>query len=93
MSTSMLNRTISRIFLGVLLLASAQFATAAGWVSGTVTAFNPPSSLIVIDGHAFTLSASASNTATKEIRNGQAVRYEADGKLIKRIEMVALPLT
>lgn len=93
MSMSMLNRTIYRICLGVLLLASAQFAAAAGWVSGTVTAFNPLNSSIVIDGNAFTLSASASYTATKEIRSGQAVRYEADGKLIKRIEVVTLPLT
>lgn len=93
MSASILNRTICRIGLGVLLLASAQFATAAEWVSGTVSAFNPLSSSIVIDGHAFTLSASASYTATKEIRKGQAVRYEADGKLIKRIEVVTLPLT
>lgn len=93
MSMSMLNRTIYRIFLGVLLLASAQIAAAAGWVSGTVTAFNPLSSSIVIDGDTFTLSASASYTATKEVRNGQAVRYEADGKQIKRIEVVTLPPT
>jgi hypothetical protein len=96
MSIKLLNRTSGQVFMGVLLAACVQVSAAAEWVSGQVTAINPETGSIEIDGLAFTLTAAARNDArnsSKTLKSGQAVRYEAEGKLIKRIEAITLPPT
>jgi hypothetical protein len=94
MSIKILIRKSSLVLMAALLAASAQISAAAGWVSGQVTAVNLEAGSIEVDGLAFTLSASAKKEAansTKTLKPGQAVRYEAEGKLIKRIELITLP--
>lgn len=93
MSANLFYRTLCQICLGVLLVASVPYAVAAEWLFGTVTTFNPQTRSIGIDGLTFTLTASAGYPTAKEFKRGQAVRYEADGKLIKRIEVIQLPPT
>jgi hypothetical protein len=90
----MLNRKACQVVMGVLLAICAQLSAAAGWVSGQVTAINPETNSIEIDSLAFTLPAAGRYDTTnpiKALKPGQAVRYEADGKFIKRIEVKALP--
>lgn len=94
MSIKILNRKSGQILMGVLLAVCAQISAAAGWVSGQVTAVNLEAGSVEVDGLAFTLTASARKEAansTKTLKPGQAVRYEAEGKLIKRIELITLP--
>jgi hypothetical protein len=91
---NMSNRIVRQLALGVLLAACSPFSAAAGWVSGQVTAINPETNSIEIDSLAFTLPAAGRYDTTnpiKALKPGQAVRYEADGKFIKRIEVKALP--
>lgn len=90
------NRKARQLAFGVLLTACAQISAAAEWVSGRVTSINLATSSIGIDNRVFTLSPDVLYAATppvKTIQPGQSVRYQADGKLIKRIEVVKLPLT
>jgi hypothetical protein len=85
---------ISQAGMVALLSVFASLASAAGWVSGRVNAVNPATQSIKIDGQTFTLAHAASSATASQIRSlkpGQAVRYEAEGKVIKRIEVVKLP--
>lgn len=90
----MLNRKTCRVAVGMLLAVSTQISAAAGWTSGRVTSMNPETKVIGIDDRTFTLSPAALYDMTEPIKAlhpGQAVRFEADGKVIKRIELVKLP--
>lgn len=94
MSISMLNRKICQVTAGILLAACAQISVAAGWVSGRITSMNSETKVIGIDDRTFTVSPAAlydMSDPIKALQPGQAVRFEADGKLIKRIEVVKLP--
>ena len=96
MSFNMLNRKICQIAFGVLLATCVQISAAAEWMSGQVTSINLETKSIGIDDRVFTLSPAALDATTSPVQGlkpGQAVRYEAAGKLIKRIEVVKLPLT
>jgi hypothetical protein len=65
-------------------------------VSGQVTSINLETKSIRINDRVFTLSPAVLYDTTnpvKSLQPGQGVRYEADGKLIKRIEVVKLPPT
>jgi hypothetical protein len=96
MSIKILNRKSSQFLMGVLLAACAQISAAAGWVSGQVTAVNLEAGSVEIDGLAFKLATSARSelsNAGKMLKPGQAVRYEAEDKLIKHIELITLPLS
>lgn len=80
------------LFLAIVGIVPAQ----AGQLIGQVTSVDALRNTIVIDGRAFTLSPDivrASSNPAKTLQPGQAVRYETDGKLIKSIEVVVLPLT
>ena len=93
---NMLNRKACQITFGVLLATCAQISTATEWVSGQVTSINLETKSIGIDARVFTLSPAvlyATPNPVQGLKPGQAVRYEAAGKLIKRIEVVKLPLT
>ncbi|MHB0916230.1 MAG: hypothetical protein ACYC39_08390 [Thiobacillus sp.] len=96
MFLSMLNRKACQVAIGVLLATCAQISAAAEWVSGQVTSINLETKSIGIDDRVFTLSPAvlyATTHPVKALQPGQAVRFEADGKLIKRIEVVKLPPT
>jgi len=96
MSFSMLNRKACQVTFGILLATCAQVSAAAEWVSGQVISINFEAKSIVIDDRVFTLSPAvlyATTSPVKVLQPGQVVRFEADGKLIKRIEVVKLPLT
>ena len=96
MSKSMLKKRLSQAGMAMLLCAFAQLASAADWVSGRVTAVNPATSSIEINGQTFTVSPAASYATSsqfKSLKPGQAIRYEADGRTIKRIEVVKMPPT
>jgi len=82
--------------LGLLLATWGSLAVAAEWMYGKVTSINLERNLIVIDGRTLTLSASEKLSKyyqLKDIKPGQAVRYELVGTSIQRIESVQLPPT
>lgn len=94
MSFNMLNRKACQLAFGVLLVTCTQISAAVEWVSGRVTAINLETKSIGIDDRVFTLSPALLYTTSSPVQGlkpGQAIRYEADGKLIKRIEVVKLP--
>jgi len=96
MSLSIFNKKAGQVAIAVFLATCAQISTAGEWVSGQVTAIDLQTKSIRIDDQIFTLSPSvlyATTSPVKTLRPGDGVRYEAEAKLIKRIEMVKLPPT
>lgn len=94
MSINMFKEKISQLAAGIFLAAWAQISVADGWVSGRITAMSHETKVIGIDDRTFTLSPAALSgisDPSRVLQPGQAVRFEADGKLIKRIEVVKLP--
>jgi hypothetical protein len=94
MLTSTSHFEVRRILLGVLLAVCSHLSIAAEWMSGQITAINPETNSIEIDGRALTLTAAAKYDRTNPIdklKPGLVVRYEADGKFVKRIEVIQLP--
>jgi hypothetical protein len=91
MSMSMVRQKTFIFSLGVLLASSWQFSVAAGWVTGKVTAVYPAKSMIEIDGFTLELPSSGKRelqSKLNEIKVGQAVQYESDGKRLIHIQPV-----
>jgi len=94
MTTNIWVRKFGLLGLGVLLASLSQMSIAADWVYGRVTAYSPQLNQVVINNQSFTFSSAerlALESALKNIQPGQRVRYEADGKTIKRIEVLVPP--
>lgn len=83
-------RKVGELGMVTFLAVFASLAGAAGWVSGRVNAVNLATQTVKIDSQMFTLAPAASSLI-HSLKAGQAVRYEAEGKVIKRIEVVKLP--
>lgn len=96
MFTKSVYRKARFLCLGLLLATWGSLAVAAEWMYGQVTSINLERNIVVIDGRALTLSASEKLSKyhqLKEMKPGQAVRYELVGTSIQRIESVQLPPT
>lgn len=88
MSTCVDNRRVITFCIGVFLAIVWQISAAAGWATGRVTALDPAKGKIEIDGVNLELPLSGKRDLVNEIKTGQAVQYESDGKKLIQIRPV-----
>jgi hypothetical protein len=80
--------------MGVLLAVCSQLSMAVEWMTGQITAINAETNSIEIDDRAFVLTAAVRYDRAnpiKALKPGLTIRYEAEGKFVKRIEVIQLP--
>lgn len=91
-----ISKNFYRIFLLVAMWFGASMPSTADWNSGTVTGVVVETGEIQINGVPYLSNAqtlSKPQGLIKLLRPGQGVRFEAQGRLIKQIELQNLPLT
>lgn len=89
-------RSARLVFAGAVLALWSQMSLAGEWTTGQVTSINLELNKIVISERALTLSMAVKlgqYSQLRTIKPGQGVRYEAEGTVIQRIELVKLPPT